>query len=273
VDHEGNPTQYAGLRGICYVELNVRSAGRDSHSGLGGSIFPNAAWRLTWALASLKGPEETIRLPGFYDEVEPPGELDLLLLEAMPEFADYYLDTYGLEGFSKGLDGGPELRREAIFSPTCTICGLTSGYQGAGSKTVLPAEASAKVDFRLVPNQKPERVLEQLREHLDREGFDDVEITYLGGEPPGRTDPEDPFLQMVVETAEEVYGAPQVVVPMSGGSGPNHHFLHTLQVPVATAGVGYPGNRAHAPNENLVIENFVNGVRHTARILRAFPEL
>jgi acetylornithine deacetylase/succinyl-diaminopimelate desuccinylase-like protein len=272
VNHEGTPIQYAGLRGICYVELSVETASRDAHSGEGGSIFPNAAWRLTWALSSLKDPQENIRLPGFYDKVKPPTDRDLELLALLPEEALELKKRYGIQDFIKGLSDGLDLRREKVFSPTCTICGLTAGYQGPGSKTVLPARASAKVDFRLVPDQHPQEVLHQLRAHLDAHGFTDVEITYLGGEPPARTDPDDPFLQMVVETAREIYGVPQLIAPLSGGSGPNHVFIHTLKVPVATAGVGYPGTRSHAPNENLVIDYFVAGVRHTARILDRFGD-
>ena len=273
VNQDGIPIQYAGLRGICYVELSVRTASQDAHSGLGGSIFPNAAWRLTWALSTLKGEDEFIRLPGFYDRVQPPSNRDLELLALLPEENEYLLETYGLKGFLKDLQGGVPLQREKVFVPTCTICGLTSGYQGPGTKTVLPAEAKAKVDFRLVPDQTPQEVLEQLREHLDAQGFTDVEITFLGGNPGARTDPDDPFLQMVVQTAEDVYGTPMIIAPMVGGSGPNYAFTHVLQVPVATAGVGYPESNAHAPNENLVIENFVQGVNHTTRIIEAFSQL
>jgi acetylornithine deacetylase/succinyl-diaminopimelate desuccinylase-like protein len=273
VNHEGRPVQVAGLRGICYVELSITTASQDSHSGLGGSIFPNAAWRLVWALRSLKGTDERIRLPGFYDRVIPPTEKDLALLAALPDPTEEYLSRYQLEGFIKGLEGGVDLKREAIFSPTCTICGLKSGYQGEGTKTVLPAVASAKVDFRLVPDQDPEEVILMLRNHLDQQGFEDIEVTYLGGESPARTDPDDPFLNMVVRTAEDVYGVPQLIDPMSGGSGPNALFVRDLGMPVATAGIGYPGSQAHAPNENIVLDYFVKGAKHTARILTAFAEL
>jgi acetylornithine deacetylase/succinyl-diaminopimelate desuccinylase-like protein len=272
VDHEETPIQVAGLRGICYVELSVRSASRDAHSGLGGSIFPNAAWRLTWALNTLKGEDEQIRIPGFYDKVRPPSKQDLELLSRAPEQAAEYKRIYGLDSFIKGLEGGLDLQREAIFSPTCTICGLTSGYQGPGTKTVLPAYASAKVDFRLVPDQDPDEVVLLLRDHLDSQGFRDVEITYLGGEAPARTDLNDPFLKMVVETAKDVYGMPQRIEPMSGGSGPNHPFIHDLGMPVATAGLGYPEGNVHAPNENMRIDLFEKAIKHTVRIMKSFSE-
>jgi acetylornithine deacetylase/succinyl-diaminopimelate desuccinylase-like protein len=270
VDHREVPIQYLGLRGICYVELSVRTASIDAHSGLGGSIFPNAAWRLIWALRSIKGTDEVIRIPGHYDDVVPPSERDLELLAALPEVSDEYKQRYGVDSFLKGLTGGVELHREEVFVPTCTICGFSSGYQGEGSKTVLPAYAMAKVDFRLVPNQKPEDVLINLRKFLDDGGFSDVEITYLGGEPAARTDPDDPFVKLVVAAAEPVYGMPQQITPMIGGSGPNSPFVHILGLPVVTAGVGYPGSQAHAPNENMRIDLYLKGAEHIARIIKEF---
>jgi acetylornithine deacetylase/succinyl-diaminopimelate desuccinylase-like protein len=240
---------------------------------LGGSIFPNAAWRLVWALNSLKDRDERIRLPGHYDNVVPPSAREKELIQALPEEADDYKERYGIERFIKGLTGGPELRIAEVFEPTCTICGLSSGYQGEGSKTVLPAQASAKVDFRLVPNQTPEDVLIKLRKHLDSEGFPDIEIVYLGGEPPARTDPDEPFVKLVLDTAESVYGQPMQIKPMIGGSGPNYPFIHILNMPVATAGVGYPGSQAHAPNENLRIDLYLKGAEHIARILKRFGDI
>lgn len=270
VDHREVPMQYLGMRGICYVELSVETASTDAHSGLGGSIFPNAAWRLVWALNSLKGSDERIRLPGFYDTVRPPSLRDRELMEALPEVADEYKTRYGLAHFLKGMTGGVELRLAEVFEPTCTICGLTSGYQGPGSKTVQPARASAKVDFRLVPDQTPEQVLAQVRRHLDNEGFSDVQITDLGGEAPARTDPDDPFVQLTVRTAEPVYGQPMQLVPMVGGSGPSYPFIHILKLPVVTAGAGYPGTLAHAPNENLRLDLYIKHARHVTRLLHEF---
>jgi acetylornithine deacetylase/succinyl-diaminopimelate desuccinylase-like protein len=270
VDHQEVPMQYLGLRGICYVELSVETAATDTHSGMGGSIFPNAAWRLVWALNSLKGPDERIRIPGFYDPVKPPSERDRQYMAALPEVAEDYKKRYGVKSFLKGLTGGVELHIAEVFEPTCTICGLTSGYQGPGSKTVLPARASAKVDFRLVPDQNPEQVLQQLRAHLDAEGFSDVQITDLGGDWPARTDPDNPFIDLVVRTAEPVFGRRMQIVPMTGGSGPSYPFVHILKLPVATGGAGYPGTLAHAPNENIRLDLYLRHAKHMARILTEF---
>jgi acetylornithine deacetylase/succinyl-diaminopimelate desuccinylase-like protein len=270
VDHTETPVQYLGLRGICYVELSVETAASDVHSGLGGSIFPNAAWRLVWALNTLKGPDEKILIPGHYDKVRKPSARDIELMAALPETSDAYKKQYGVKSFIKGLTGGMDMRVEEVFTPTCTICGLTSGYQGAGSKTVQPAKASAKVDFRLVPDQEPEDVLKGLRAHLDTHGFSDVKIDFLGGEPAARTDPDDPFVKLVCDTAVDIYGKPMRILPMGGGSGPNGPFVHDLGLPVATAGLGHPDGRGHAPNENIRIDLYLKHAKHMAHLLVEF---
>ena len=272
VDHREVPMQYLGLRGICYVELSVESLGTDVHSGLGGSILPNAAWRLVWALNSLKGPDERILIPGFYDNIVPPSARDRELMDALPDVADEYKKRYGAKEFIKGLTGGTDLKMEEVFTPTCTICGLTSGYQGPGSKTVQPAFASVKVDFRLVVGQKPEDIVTKLRLHLDNQGFKDVQINFLGGEPAARTDPDDPFIKIVVDTAEEIFESPMEIVPMIGGSGPSYPFVHDLGLPVATMGLGYPDTRAHAPNENIRLDLYLKHARHMARVVKEFAK-
>lgn len=270
VDFNESPTQSLGMRGICYVELSAQTAVIDAHSGLGGSIFPNAAWRLVWALNSLKDQNERVLIPGFYEHVKPPTARDLELLAKLPDEAEKVQQQFGLDGYLRGMTGGLEWKKSAVFDPTCTICGITTGYQGVGMKTVLPARASAKVDFRLVPDQSPADIVAKLRAHLDAQGFNDVEVKFLGGGRPAKVDPDDPFVQMALETAVEVYGKEPVVEPIIGGSGPNYPFIHVLKLPVVSAGIGYPGGQAHAPNENIRIADLVKGIRHTARMVERF---
>jgi acetylornithine deacetylase/succinyl-diaminopimelate desuccinylase-like protein len=270
VNYDGAPTQALGMRGDVYVELSVQTAQRESHSGLGGSIFPNAAWRLVWALSSLKDDEEKILIPGFYDDVQPPSKNDLDLLAALPVAAEKIKETYGLKNFLGGLTEGLAFNRQAVFEPTCTICGLDSGYQGGGSKTIIPAKARANVDFRLVPNQSPQDILIKLRNHLDLQDFEDIVIKHRGSTPPARTAPEHPFVMLTNQMALEVYGKEPVISPMAGGSGPNYPFIETLNLPVVSVGVGYPGSAIHSPDEHIRIRDFINGIRHTAYIIEAF---
>ena len=137
----------------------------------------------------------------------------------------------------------------------------------------MPARASAKVDFRLVPDQDPADIVTKLRIHLDANGFGDVAIGELGGDAPARTDPDDPFIQLVTRTAKDVYGVPMELVPMIGGSGPIHPFVHELGLPVAMAGLGHPDTRAHAPDENIRIDLYLKHARHVARILDEFSRM
>lgn len=272
VDYDDRPQIYAGMRGDLYVELRVRTAERDAHSGLGGSIFPNAAWRLTWALATLKDAEERILIPGWYDDVRPAGVRDRELLEALPSDEERLRTTYGIREFLLGVSG-LEFKRRAIFEPTCTISGIGAGYQGPGSKTVLPCEAMAKVDFRLVPNQRADDLLEKLKSHLVAEGFGDIEVLQHGGYNAARVDPDHPFVRMVADTGWEAYDRPAVIHPTSGGSGPMDAFVKHLGVPIANVGIGYPDSGAHAPNEHIRLVDFARGAKQTARVMLRMADL
>ncbi|MDX9865206.1 MAG: M20/M25/M40 family metallo-hydrolase, partial [Anaerolineaceae bacterium] len=213
---------------------------------------------------------EEILIPGFYDNIQPPTERDAAFMAALPNPSDEYKKRYGMTNFLEAYQDGEALYLAQAFQPACTICGLTSGYQGPGSKTVLPAKASAKVDFRLVPDQTPPEVLAKLRAHLDAQGFSDVQIKFMGGEGPGRTEPGDPFVQLAVWMAEEIYGKPAQIIPMAGGSGPNAIFIEVLEVPIVMAGVGYPDAQAHAPNENIRLDLYMKGARYITRILKEY---
>ncbi len=273
VGEDDVPLQHLGMRGIAYFELEVQALKRDVHSGIGGSFLPNAAWRLVWALNSIKGPDERVRIPGFYDDVQPPSERDLELIAQMPEPLKNFAELLEPgQTFLKGEKDPFALYRMSVFEPSCTITGLQSGYQGPGAKTVLPAKAKAKLEFRLVPWQKPEDISAKLQRHLREQGFGDVRVQFLGGLHPMKMDPDHPFVDVVVDTAQEVYGRPMVKVPMVGPSGPAYLFVHRLGLPTATAGIAYPGSRIHAPNENIRIDLFEKGARHIARILGAFAQ-
>lgn len=267
VDSEGRPQVVLGMRGICYVEFSVRTMTRDAHSGEAHNL-PNAAWRLIWALASIKGPDERVRIPGFYDGMQSPSEAERRLLESGPTEEDFVRESYGVKQFIGGHTG--MAYKQAVYSPTANLAGIGSGWQGQGPKTVIPAEATAKMDFRLLPGMDPHDIVRKLRAHLDAQGFEDVEVRLLGGERAGVTPPDDPFVQLTARTAEEVYGTPAVVKPMVGGSGPVWAFREYVGAPIVTLGPGDPDSKAHAPNESMSLERFVQGTRHMARVLLAF---
>jgi acetylornithine deacetylase/succinyl-diaminopimelate desuccinylase-like protein len=158
-----------------------------------------------------------------------------------------------------------------VFEPTCNIQGITTGYQGAGDKTVIPAQASAKLDFRLVPDMEPDDIAAKLRAHLDATGFGDVLVHSFGGTMPFKAPPDSPLVKLTAESGQAIYGQPARIVPIGGGSTPIHAFSGPLGgIPVVTAGVGYWDNRAHAPDEHVRVQDFLNGARHIARIMDGF---
>jgi len=254
-----------GCKGLLYVELHAHGAARDLHSAL-ASIVGSPVWRLVWALDTLKGSDERVRIPGFYDDVRPisPAQQQTLAEWDYPEEETRIL--YGIDEFLGGLSGN-RLKERLIFGPTCNVDGFHAGYGGPGSKTVLPCEASAKLDFRLVPDQDPVQILELLRAHLDAQGFGDIEVIASEGEHPSAGDPAHPFVQSAVRTVERVYGHRPALIPMMSGTGPVHLLCGQFGVPMVTAGVGYAGSRGHAPDENIHIADFVAGTQYMAALL------
>jgi len=267
-DAAGRPTISCGLKGIAYLELRVRGANKDAHSSL-ATIVPNPAWRLVWALATLKNDADQITIDGFMDAVRPPTAADRALLEALPFDEQGMLRIHGITRFVRGLRGY-ELKKKHFLEPTCTICGIVSGYTGAGSKTVLPAVASAKIDFRLVPDLTPEKVTLLLRAHLDRRGFEDVELVPGHGEPPSRWPTDSATARAAVDACRSAYGSEPVVYPLLAGSGPMAQVCDTLGIPVAGFGSGNAASANHAPNENIAIADYVDHIRAFGRFLHTF---
>jgi acetylornithine deacetylase/succinyl-diaminopimelate desuccinylase-like protein len=160
--------------------------------------------------------------------------------------------------------------RALRFEPTLTICGLEAGYTGEGAKTVLPKEARAKLDFRLVPHLTPDLVYDLLRKHLDRRGFTDIEILRFSAEHSARTQPSAAIVQAAIRAARIVYGHEPVLDPSSGGSGPMYPLSTLLGIPAVCAGTGYPGARAHAPNEHLRLDDYWQCQRFIGHLIREF---
>jgi acetylornithine deacetylase/succinyl-diaminopimelate desuccinylase-like protein len=265
-DALGRPSAALGSKGMCYVELVSRASRVDMHS-MYASIIPNAAWRLVWALSTLKDGREQVLIDGFLDDVQPLSPAEIAVLEKVPLDEEGYAREAGLEGLLMGVKG-MEAQERLYGLPTCTICGLESGHTGEGARTVLPAEARAKVDFRLVVDQDPDDIVRKLRAHLDRHGFEDIEIKPLAAFLPVKTQVTDPFVQIVIDAAGGVYDQPIVVQPTSPGSGPRSVFAGWTDMPIVGLGVANVGSQVHAPNENIAVEDYRQGIKHIAAIVR-----
>jgi acetylornithine deacetylase/succinyl-diaminopimelate desuccinylase-like protein len=269
-DDAGRPTIQFGCRGLLYVSLRVKLLDFDQHSGF-ASIYPSAAMYLVGALASLRDQHMNIKIDGFYDAVVNPTETDRRMMSTIDPEIEKRRKLVGFERMVR--DPKPDqVIEQMLFLPTCNIAGITTGYQGPGSKTVLPAEATAKLDFRLIPNQDPDDVREKLRKHLDRSGFEKVEIVSADGEKPARSDPSSAVGRSVIDSVREMYGEP-VLWPFMPATGPMHPVVADLGIPtVLPVGVGRPDNRIHAPNENIRAADYVNTIRLMCRVWERFGE-
>ncbi|GAA4724648.1 M20 family metallopeptidase [Brevibacillus fulvus] len=267
---DGRPQVSLGVKGMCYVELRCKGANTDLHSA-NAAIIENPAWRLIWALSTLKTPDEKVQIEGFYDKVAALTEADRDVLEKMIYSEESTLEKLGLDSFLLNLSGLP-LKEKLIFQPTCTICGIESGYTGEGSKTVLPSEARVKIDFRLVPDQDPHEIRNLLRKHLDKHGFSDIEIHSFTLEHPARTEIWNPLAASVLGTAEQIYGMEPTVMPMSPGTGPMYVLCQSLGIPAVSVGVGNFASNNHAPNENILVDDYIQGIKHIAAIIEDFAK-
>jgi acetylornithine deacetylase/succinyl-diaminopimelate desuccinylase-like protein len=269
-NHEGRPEIYLGLKGVLSMELRSRGAIRDTHSA-NAPLVPNPAWRLVWALSTLKNEKDEILIEGFYDKVQKPSKTELRLLKDIPLEEEKVKETLGLKEFLRGQKG-IEAKKTLFFSPTCTINGILTGYTGPGSKTVLPKEAMAKLDFRLVSNQTSDEIRRKLTRHLRKRGFKDIEIITYGSTEPTRTPVTNTFVSVVTKAAEKVYRKKAVIYPTSAASGPMHLFTNILSAPVVSAGCSHADPKTHAPNENLTVEGFIAGTKFMATILEDFSQ-
>ncbi|WP_082609954.1 M20/M25/M40 family metallo-hydrolase [Bosea sp. Root381] len=268
IHESGRPMVILGLKGMAYVELRARTTSGDQHS-MRATGVPSATWRLIWALNTLKTPDNRIAIEGFYDDVRPLTPLEAAAIDRIPEDEAALKQLFGVDALLPGRvhDG---YYFNLITEPTCNVAGIFGGYTGPGSKTVLPATATAKLDMRLVPNQKPADIVAKLRQHLDAHGFDDIEIHAFNRVTPSRTPVDHPVLPVITQTLEEVYGSEAIVFPNIGGAGPNYVFTDILGQPCFEIPHATHDQANHAPNESMDLAGFINGMR---TLVRVFPRL
>ncbi len=268
LDLEGRPMVSLGVKGMIYLEFVLKCLAQDAHSSYAAAL-PSAPWRMVRLLSLLKDKDERILVPGWYDGVETLAEDELALLEEMPFDGEGFRKTYGAAEFLGGMGEG-QAKKALVQRPTGNIAGIWSGYTGPGSKTVLPKEIHAKMDFRLVPEQDPDDLWKKLRKYLDDNGFGDVEMQLESMEPAARTSYKDPFAQAAIRAAEKVYGKKPVVELGSPGTGPLYVFTQRYKMPSVDIGVSAMDGGIHAPNENLKLENLKNGIFWIAETMEQF---
>jgi len=254
------PSLCYGLRGLAYFQIDVQGPNSDLHSGSFGGAVANPCNALAWILAQLKGEDGRIRIPGFYDDVRPLSDEERAELAKLPFDHSAYraaIDVDALPG-----EPGFSVLERLWARPTLDVNGLWGGFQGPGAKTIIPAEAHAKVSCRLVPDQEPAKVGRLLTDYVRAIAPAGVRVTVqeLHGGRPSITPIDHPATRAAQRALERAFGQ-EVVFMREGGSIPVvATFDSLLHVPTVLLGVGLPDEHAHAPNERLNLDNFYRGI-------------
>ena len=268
----GIPGVYTALRGLCYAEITVRTLQRDLHSGTYGGVAPNAIEVLARLLSDLKSSSGEIRIPGLYEAVEPPTATELSTWKKLPFDREEFIRG---EVTGKVLTG---LQDKTVFErvwalPTFEIHGIRGGFVGEGAKTVIPAQATAKISLRLVPGQRTEQVARQLESAVAHAApqWADVRVNVLHGGDPVQVDVSAPAFQVLDEAFESVTGRKAVQV-RAGGSIPIVPELGQAGAPVILTGIGLPDDGLHSPNEKLDLDQLWSGIEIFSRFFELFAE-
>ena len=267
VDAKDRPIISLGMKGLLYVELIAKGPVRDAHSSL-AVLIENPAWRLVSALATMRDQNGKILIKDWYKEVRSFTKEELKVISKEPFDDKEFKQEYGINRLVKNAKG-KEVKKALVGMPTCNIAGFNSGYTGEGAKTVLPALAMVKIDFRLVPNMMPEKQLERLKRHLKLKGFDDIEVKFIHGEAAARTPIRDPFVRQVQQAAKETFGN-AITSVSSAGTGPMYSFVKVLKAPCISIGGTYMFARIHSPNEFARIDLLNKTTKCIGRIMERF---
>ncbi len=256
-----------GLKSVLFAEFIARGANSDIHS-LNFPLLPAPVWDLVRALNTIMDENRHILIDGWYDGLYALQDEDYAQLEEKLQRVD--LDDlkreWGISEFALGRDGIDALRARA-YEPTANIAGIVGGYTGHGSKTIVPNEARAKMDFRLPPNLNPQEAMRKLRAHLDRHGFGHIEVKFEAtAEPPYKISAKEPMAQAVIAAATKLYGVPPIV----NGVSAEGTILKHVWIPCVLTGFASAGANLHAPNENIRIDHYIQGIKYAATIMQEF---
>ena len=261
------PEVHLGIKAILYVELRIKGLKTDIWSGRAQTV-KSPVWRLIQALTTIFDQDTgQVLIDGWYDEWLEPDEDDLRFLreEANAFDREEYIRQLGARHLSTEDDF--ELLKRAHYGASANICGLQAGYTGEGSKTIVPAEAMAKLDFRCPPKLEPSVQLEKLKAHLKKHGFDDIEvILHNARKNPYKTPAREAISQATFRAAEQVFGTQPVVhgVSIQG------LIMLAIPHPAVLSGFGAPDNNLHAPNENMPIDRYMQGIEYAAAIFEEY---
>jgi len=254
------PSVCVGMRGLVAFDVDLRTSTIDLHSGVFGGAVPNPAHLIADIVAALHDDTGRVTIPGFYDDVRELTEQEAHSLAALPFDEEKWKRNAGV----KRLEGeqGRSVLERTWTRPTCDVVGISVGYAGDGMKTIVPAEGNVKITFRLVPDQQPAKITEAFESWLAKHIPDGVEYSVRPEGPgvaPSLTPVDHPAVGALTRAIANVWGKDPLFT-REGGSGPEEALGRVFDAPVLFLGVGLPGDRFHAPNERMVMDQFWKGL-------------
>jgi acetylornithine deacetylase/succinyl-diaminopimelate desuccinylase-like protein len=270
-DSAGRVSMHLGLKGIVYLDLIARAGrrGGPTETALHGSDsawITSPVWRLIKALSSLTDERENIKIGGIYENAAPPDDEDLEVLRKLEKTFNpkAFLREMKSRSFKSDLVG-VDLLTKGLYTPVMNINGLSAGYVGPGTKTVLPRKATAKIDIRFGPNLEPEEVVDKLKRHLTDHGFDDIEVRLREGYPWSKTRYSEPIVQKMID-AYRFHGVEPEVWPIATWAAPYFVYSRILGLPVVSGGLGH-GKRQHVANEYMTVKGLKDFEKFVATFL------
>lgn len=258
-----------GNKGIITFDLSVKSASVDIHSKFGG-VIESATWYLLKAINSMRDDKGRILIDDIYEQVQRPSPRELELVEQYAiENGDNLSQLYDLK-LPVMLEDRRDFLRRYFFEPALTIEGISSGYLGQGVKTIIPSTATAKMEMRLVPGLTPLDVIDKIKRHLLRHGFDQVEVIYTLGEESYRSDMSAEPILRVSNLAKDLYPAGIALLPTAAGTGPMQLIHQALQIPMAAFGLGNANSRDHAGDENISIADYYTHIELVKELIKSY---
>lgn len=270
LDENDRPVIRAGSKGMCSLELRVRAAPRQMHSKW-AAILPNPAWQLIRALNTMYDADtDTVLLPGFRAGIEPPDQAARAALRGLDFGIEAFKAEFRPTSIVPPVESSSILER-LMFEPTFNLAFFNAGD---GGRTVLPGEAVAILDIRLVPGQDSGQITRQVKDHIASLGLDDVTVTVLGTSEADRCALSDPTVVALEKATTQVYGMAAQVHPSGAGSGPRYLFRKYLGISlVQDPGASWSGSNDHGPNENIRISDYLKNLKLIRRFVEEYPTL
>jgi acetylornithine deacetylase/succinyl-diaminopimelate desuccinylase-like protein len=266
--NSGSPLLLLGVRGMLSFELKAKGADWDNHSGNTGNILPNPAWELIDLLQTMRDKNGKVLIKGFYDHILPMSEKDSELLKNLP----FDVKDIGEKiGYSPLNLEGEDYYRKLTMEPTFNICGIQSGYTGEGIKTIIPSHATVKIDARLVVDQDPMDIFNMICQHVQTHD-PEIEVRYLGSMKPSKTSANLDIVKCVTHAIHQAFDLEPLIQPSLAGSLPDYVWTKILNAPSIIMPYANFDQRNHSPNENIKIDNFLNGIQCTYHVIHALGE-